>query len=187
VLFLFAKGSGFDIIQMGRMMKGLRKNGTRDRNPFLFWQRWLLVSGLLFAAGSVALAIINDEYISWYNQKLIAVFGLQKATEESTRLISFLRGPMGGTMACCYILLSYIAAFPFQNKETWARDAIVVGFGFWMLLDTAACLYYSMYLQVVVNVISLLVKALPLVFTWKYFATPGTGARITSGIHYLKN
>ena len=66
--------------------------------------------------------------------------------------------------------MAFIARYPFRNKERWARNAVLVAFGIWLALDSAICLYSQVYAQVyVINAISLLQEALPLIFTWKHF------------------
>lgn len=89
---------------------------------------------------------------------------------------AFIWGPLGGTIACCYILLAYIAYYPFQRKEPWARNAILLAFGTWVFLDSAICLRFGVHFQIyVINVFSITVKALPLIFTWDDFKAPFTG------------
>ncbi|MDQ3072415.1 MAG: hypothetical protein M3Q97_04005, partial [Bacteroidota bacterium] len=90
-------------------------------------------------------------------------------------LRAFLYGPLGATVACAYILLAYIAWHPYRNKERWAYNCIVGAFGLWIILDSAIAWHYGMYIQVYgVNLFSFLVKALPLVFTFReFYPKPG--------------
>jgi len=89
---------------------------------------------------------------------------------EADEFRAFIWGPLGGTIACCYILLAFIAWGPFRRKESWARNAIIVAFGIWIILDSAACIYYKVYFQLyIINAFSLLMKSLPIIFTWKHF------------------
>ncbi|GAB3511532.1 hypothetical protein GCM10027442_21490 [Emticicia fontis] len=82
----------------------------------------------------------------------------------------FVAGPLGGTIACCYILLAYITWYPFQRKEKWARNAIMISFTIWCLIDSYICLRFEVYFQIyLINALSVLQKALPIVFTWKEF------------------
>jgi hypothetical protein len=139
---------------------------------FIFWQRWLFYSSLGFALFGIAFAVYgsNSLFIP-YNNALAQVFGFGKsipATIEPFR--AFIWGPLGGTIACCYFLLAFIAWYPFQRKERWARNAIMLSFGVWVVLDSAVCICYGVYFQIyLVNGFSILVKALPIIFTWKDF------------------
>ena len=106
-----------------------------------------------------------------YNKALAHVFGFgENIPAELVPFKAFIWGPLGGTIACCYILLAFIAWFPFRKKERWARNAIIVAFGVWVLLDSAVCVYYGAYFQIyIINAFSILVKALPIIFTWRDF------------------
>lgn len=147
------------------------KNQLSEKK-FLFWQQWLFYSSLLFAVFGVVLAVYGDNPLFRpYNRLLAEIFFDEPDFPEKADLFrAFTLGPLGGTIACCYILLAFMARFPFRNKEKWSRDAIVAAFGIWFILDSAVCLYYQVDIQAyAVNGLSLLQKALPLAFTWKYF------------------
>jgi hypothetical protein len=82
----------------------------------------------------------------------------------------FVAGPLGGTITCCYLLLAYIARYPFLSKEKWARNAILVAFSIWCLIDSYICYRFEVYFQIyLINALSVLQKALPLIFTWHAF------------------
>ncbi|MFL5730087.1 MAG: hypothetical protein ACJ75J_11430 [Cytophagaceae bacterium] len=90
--------------------------------------------------------------------------------DDAGRLRLFIWGPFGGTIACCYILVAFLAHYPFKRKEVWARNAIILAFGIWVLIDSLVCFYYGVYFQVyLINAFSILQKALPIIFTWKDF------------------
>jgi len=139
---------------------------------FIFWQRWLFYSSLLFALFGIVFAVYgNNPFFMSYNKVLAHVFWLSNDIPiEAEPFKAFIWGPLGGTIACCYILLAFIAQFPFRRKELWARNAIMVAFGVWVMLDSAVCIYYGVYFQVfIINAFSILIKALPIIFTWKEF------------------
>jgi hypothetical protein len=106
-----------------------------------------------------------------YNNALAQIFGFVKSMPASIEpLRAFIWGPLGATITCCYILLAFIAWYPFQHKERWARNAIMAAFGVWVVIDSAICLNYGVYFQIyLINIFSILIKALPLIFTWKEF------------------
>ena len=139
---------------------------------FIFWQRWLFYSSLIFALFGIVFALYgNNPFFMPYNKALAHVFWFSKSIPiEAEPFRAFIWGPLGGTIACCYILLAFIAWFPFRRKELWARNAIMVAFGVWVVLDSAVCLYYGVYFQIfIINAFSFLIKALPIIFTWKEF------------------
>ncbi len=88
---------------------------------------------------------------------------------------AFIWGPLGATIACCYILLAYIAYYPFKRKERWAQKAIIAAFGIWVVLDSVVCIKFEVYFQIyLINAFSIIIKALPLIFTWNDFKEPNS-------------
>ena len=139
---------------------------------FIFWQRWLFYSCLLFSIFGIVFALYgNNLFFIPYNKAVAHVFWhSENIPAEVAPFRAFIWGPLGGTIACCYILMAFIAWFPFQRKERWARNAIMVAFGVWVILDSVICLYYGVYFQIyIINAFSILQKALPIIFTWKEF------------------
>lgn len=144
----------------------------QESKNFIFWQRWLFYSSLLFALFGIVFALNgNNPLFLPYNHALAYLFWHQSnipVEVESFR--AFIWAPLGGTIACCYILLAFIAWYPFKRKERWSRNAIILAFSTWIILDSTMCVYYGAYFQVyLINAFSFLQKALPLIFTWKDF------------------
>ncbi|NEW84695.1 MAG: hypothetical protein GZ094_20330 [Mariniphaga sp.] len=147
-------------------------NELNKQRSFIFWQKWLFYSSLLFGLFGIVFAIYGaNPLFTPYNKALASIFWqVSEIPPEVEPFRAFIWGPLGGTIACCYILLAYIAWIPFRKKEIWARNAILVAFGTWILLDSAICIYYGAYFQIyIINAFSFLQKALPIIFTWKDF------------------
>ena len=139
---------------------------------FIFWQRWLFFSSLLFALFGIVFALYgNNTFFIPYNNALAHIFwSSSKIPNEVEPFRAFIWGPLGGTIACCYILLAFIAWYPFRRKELWARNAILVAFGVWVVLDSVVCIYSGVYFQAyIINAFSFIIKALPLIFTLREF------------------
>ena len=139
---------------------------------FRFWQQWLFYTSVLFACFGILFALYGNNYLFKNYNEAIAnkFFSTKEFPAQAEQFRAFIWAPLGGTIACCYILLAYIAYYPFNRKERWAYYAICAAFGTWIIIDSAACFYYKVYFQVyMINAFSLAVKMLPLVFTWKYF------------------
>ena len=139
---------------------------------FIFWQKWLFYSSLLFALFGILFAIDGDNmFFKPYNEALAHIFWQQADIPESIKSFrAFIWAPLGGTIACCYLLLAAIAYYPFKRKEKRARNSILIAFGTWILIDSFVCFCYGVYFQIyLINAFSFLQKALPLLFTWKYF------------------
>jgi len=141
-------------------------------NTFDFWQKWLFLTSVAFAVFGVTFAIYGDNPVFGpYNDALAFIFWHAESTpQEIEPYRAFIYGPLGGTIACSYILLAFIAWYPFKKKEPWARNAIVVAYGIWIILDSAVCFYYGVYFQIyLINGFSFFQKSLPIIFTWKDF------------------
>jgi hypothetical protein len=146
-------------------------NISRERR-FKFWQKWLFYSSLIFAGFGIVLAFYGNNLIfEPYYKMLAEIFWDQSDFPgEAANFRDFVAGPLGSTIASCYIMLAFIAYFPFKKKERWARNAIVAAFSAWFFIDSAIGLYFGVFYHVlIINVFSVLQKALPLIFTWKTF------------------
>jgi hypothetical protein len=145
-----------------------------NENSFQFWQKWLLYTSIVFAIAGIVFALFgNNILFAKYNTMLAEVFWHQSEfPPEADRFRAFIYAPLGGTIACCYILLAFIAYHPFKNKQLWARNAILVAFAFWVVIDTALCIHFEVYPQIyLINALSAAVKALPIICTWKHFTS----------------
>ena len=143
-------------------------------SSFLFWQKWLFYTSLVFAMAGIAFAFLGNNFLFQpYNTMLAKLFWhSSKFPTQADQFRTFIYGPLGGTIACCYILLAFIARYPFKNKECWARNAIIIAFSVWVLIDSSVCIYFGAYPQVyLVNIFSITIKALPIIFTWKHFSS----------------
>ena len=139
---------------------------------FQFWQRWLFYSSLLFALAGIIFAFFGKSILFLpYDKMLAQIFwNTNQFPQQVEPFQVFIYGPLGGTIACAYILLAYIAYYPFKQKQLWARNAIIIAFSFWVIIDSAICIYFRVYSQVYfINAFSIAVKALPIIFTWKSF------------------
>jgi hypothetical protein len=144
---------------------------------FIFWQRWLFYSCLIFALFGIIFAIDGNIFLfAPYNHALAEIlWETPEIPKEAESLRAFIWGSLGGTIACCYILTAFIAYYPFRRKEAWSRNAIIFAFGVWIILDSLVCIYYGVYFQIyIINAFSFLQKALPIIFTWKNFKSNRT-------------
>lgn len=146
---------------------------STENTSFSFWQNWLFYTSILFAVAGIAFAFFGNNFLFQpYNTMLAKIFWHRSTfPTEADQFRSFIYAPLGGTITCCYILLAFIARYPFKDKQRWARNSIIVAFSVWALIDSSVCIYFGVYPQVYfINAFSLTIKALPIIFTWKYFA-----------------
>ncbi|MES2593088.1 MAG: hypothetical protein V4608_14490 [Bacteroidota bacterium] len=148
------------------------KQFPSSNTSFSFWQNWLFYSSLVIAFTGIIFALCGASLLfSPYHNVFARIFWHQpNIPKEVMPFFGFVCGPAGATIACCYILLAYIAHYPFKRKERWARNSIIIAFGGWFIVDSAISVYYGVYFQVIIlNSLSFLQKALPVIFTWKHF------------------
>ena len=144
-----------------------------NSNRFLFWQKWLVYSSLLFAFSAIVFALSGKNLFFLPYDKMIAnaLWHRSDFSVEADTFRAFIYIPFGGTIACCYTLLAFIAWYPFKEKKVWARNAIIIAFGLWVIIDSLGCLYFKIYPQIyIINAFSILVKILPILFTWNDFS-----------------
>ncbi len=154
-------------------MNSINLTTTKD-SSFLFWQKWLFYTSWGFALAGISFALFGNNFLFQpYNTMLAKLFWHSTTfPPDADRFRSFIYAPLGGTIACCYILLAFIARYPFKNKERWARNAIILAFSVWVLIDSSVCIYFGAYPQVYfINLFSITIKAVPVIFTWKQFSS----------------
>lgn len=141
-------------------------------NRFLFWQKWLFFSSLIFALAGIVFALFGKNSLFLPYDKMVAnaLWHSSEFPADAEIFRAFIYLPFCGTIACCYILLAFIAWYPFKEKKVWARNAIITAFSFWVIIDSLSCWYFKIYPQIyIINAFSIIVKALPILFTWKDF------------------
>lgn len=76
---------------------------------------------------------------------------------------------LGAVIAGWGLLLAFIAWHPFRLREKRAWYSIAVAVIVWFVGDTTCSLYYGVTANAEFNVFTLILFALPLLFSWKYF------------------
>jgi hypothetical protein len=140
---------------------------------FRFWQRWLSVGGILLVVFGLSMALINRSLVFDFliNNQLNPVFwGTGQVGSDISRFQGFVYGVLGATIAGWGIIVYFLAAFPFWDRQRWAWNAIAVSTGLWYLVDTGISIAYGVYFNVAVNSLFLIFFSLPLIFTHRYFS-----------------
>ena len=140
---------------------------------FRFWQLWLFYTSLLFALFGILFALYGNNYFfRFYNYALSQTFfNKPELSKQTDQFRAFIWGPLGGTIACCYLLLAFIAYYPFKRKEKWAYYSVCVAFGTWIIIDSAVCFLLPCIFSGLFNqcIFQFIIKMRPLIFTRKYF------------------
>ncbi len=139
---------------------------------FLFWQKWLLVFGIVISIFGVLMALLSGTPLfDVFNNRIDPSFWGANAVKGATRQFQkWIYGAWGATIAGWGIILTYIAQYPFSRKERWAWNCLVFGLLVWFILDTSLSAFYKVYFNVAFNTAILILAGLPIVFTRKDFA-----------------
>lgn len=138
---------------------------------FSFWQRWLFVVGIVVSVFGVMMALLSGTLLfDLFNRQIDPAFWGTNAVDSATKQFQqWLYGVWGATIAGWGIVLTYIAQYPFSNKERWAWNCLVFGLLVWFVLDTSLSVFYKVYFNAAFNTTLLILAGLPVVFTRKDF------------------
>jgi hypothetical protein len=138
---------------------------------FSFWQRWLFVVGIGIAVFGILMAFLSGTPIfDLFNQQIEPAFWGAGSSLESVRPFQqWIYGIWGATIAGWGVFVTFIAYYPFRNKEKWAWNCLVLGLLVWFVLDTALSVFHKVYFNVAFNTALLILAGLPAVFTRKDF------------------
>ncbi len=139
---------------------------------FSFWQRWLFVVGIIIAGFGTLMALVSGTPLfDLFNRQIDPAFwGTNAVGNAAKQFQQWIYGVWGATIAGWGIFVTYIARYPFNKKERWARNCLVLGLFIWFILDTWLSAFYKVYFNVVFNTILLVLAMVPIVFTQKDFA-----------------
>ena len=138
---------------------------------FFFWQRWLLIVGILISVFGTLMAFFSGTPLfDLFNGQIDPVFWGGSAVEESVRSFQgWIYGVWGATIAGWGIFVIFIAQYPFRNRERWAWNCLVAGMLVWFVLDTSLSIFHRVYFNAAFNSVLLILAMLPIVITRKYF------------------
>ena len=138
---------------------------------FSFWQRWLFVVGLGIAVFGILMAFLSGTPIfDLFNRQIDPAFWGGGSSLESIRPFQqWVYGIWGATIAGWGVFVTFIAHYPFRNKEKWAWNCLVLGLLVWFVLDTGLSVFHKVYFNVAFNTALLILAGLPTVFTRKEF------------------
>lgn len=116
----------------------------------------------LFNESPLMNALINQYYdpVFWPSGHIGAGAMHYKAWSSSV---------LGAVVASWGLLIVFIAYYPFNQREKWAWICIAAGIALWFVVDTACSLYYHVPINALFNLFTLLLFAVPLLFTFKHF------------------
>lgn len=139
---------------------------------FSFWQRWLLVVGIVVSVFGVMMGLLSGTPLfDLFNRQIDPAFWGTNAVGDAARQFQqWVYGVWGATIAGWGIVLTHIARYPFNRKERWSWNCLVFGLLVWFVLDTSLSVFHKVYFNAAFNTTLLILAGLPVVLTRKEFA-----------------
>lgn len=141
------------------------------RTPDLkFWSRMIQAAAAVILALSCVLLLAPETgafffNLVYYQQRVEPV-----AAPETTRgYIYFVNGIIGAVMTGWMTGIILVARGPFEAGQKWAWDAIAVPLGVWFVIDCAFTIAHGVWGNLVLNIGTALLFAIPLTAARKRF------------------
>lgn len=141
-------------------------------DKFSFWQKWLFFVSLYLIIFGIFFTIFNQTHAFnlLFNDKINPCFWDAKSiTPEIINFQKWIYGVLGAVIVGWGIFMAFLAYYPFAKKEKWSWNCMALGLLVWYISDTAISLVFNVYFNAMPNTIILILFALPLIFTRKYF------------------
>lgn len=147
---------------------------------FSFWQRWLLIVGIIITVFGIVMVLISGTPLfDLFNQQIDPAFwGMNAVDNAAKQFQQWIYGVWGATIAGWGIFVTNIARYPFNKKERWARNCIVWGLVVWFVLDTSLSFFHKVYFNVAFNTALFVLIMLPVIFTRKVFVERSSDKKI---------
>ena len=139
---------------------------------FSFWQKWLVGVSIYHVVFGLVYAFFNQSQFMdvLLNQYYDPHFWPDNQISTGTiQFKGWISSVVGAVVASWGLLIAFIAYYPFKLLEKWAWKCIAFAITLWFVVDTVFSLYYGVSINAVFNLFTLVLFALPLLFTWKYF------------------
>ena len=106
-----------------------------------------------------------------FNRQIDPAFWKAGTVDGATRQFqAWIYAVWGATIAGWGIFMSFIVHYPFNRKERWSWNCLVLGLLTWFILDTSLSVFHGVYFNVIFNSALIIVVGLPVIFTKKAFA-----------------
>jgi hypothetical protein len=138
---------------------------------FNFWQKWLLVMGILVILMGLSfpfLGFLNIEVT--YVNSVFWEDGIVPA--EAKTFQAWIYGTYGAMATAFGLFIYFVASNSFKARKKWAWNCLATCISVWFVVDTFFSVYFQAYTNAFNNVILYVLLILPLVFTKKDFALP---------------
>jgi hypothetical protein len=137
-----------------------------------FWQRWLMVLGVLITVFGVAMALFNATPVfGLFNSRIDPVFwGGSGAPAQAVAFRGWVYGAWGATVAGWGLLMVFVANHAIRARARWAWTGLTAAISLWYLFDTGMSAAYGVWFNVLFNSVILILAAVPLVAIRRWMA-----------------
>lgn len=138
---------------------------------FSFWQKWIFIVGLMTIAFGLFMAVFSGN-LGLFNNQINSVFWSDGNIPAGVKAFQgWIYGVLGATMAGWGVFSTFIAHYPFRQKEKWSWNCVATGLLLWYVVDTIISVSYGVYFNAVFNTVLMVFFILPLIFTRKHFVS----------------
>jgi hypothetical protein len=144
---------------------------------FGFWQRWLLVSGLIFllmGLAFVAISLLGVD-LGYINAAFWETEEIPAGVKPFQTWIYGVYIAMALAFGLCII---FLASNAFSRREKGSWSCLAIGFLTWFVFDTFFSVRAGVYINAFNNTLLFVLMILPLLFTRKAFVSRKDLARI---------
>jgi hypothetical protein len=148
-----------------------KSNLLSGLEKFIFWQRWLLIVGLILVDMGLYMTFLKGTpYFALFDNLVNPIFWASAiAPANVTEFQGWVYGLWGVAVTVWGTFLAFIAHYPFKQKEKWAWNCVFATVLLWYLPAAFVSLQFNAVLNVVANTAFLILLILPLIFTRKDF------------------
>ena len=135
---------------------------------FGFWQKWLLVSGVVFVLMGLAFAAISlfGVELDYINE---AFWGAEAVPLGTEAFQTWIYGVYSALAVAFGLSIIFVASNSFKRKEKWSWSCLAICIPAWFVVDTFFSIQAGVYTNAFNNVVLFILLMLPLLFTRKDF------------------
>lgn len=137
-----------------------------------FWQKWLFIFGIFISIFGIVLAFFsNTDLMNFlFNHQIDPVFwGDVTMQDNAVNFRSWIYGVSGAVILGWGVTITFIAHYPFNEKQKWAWNCIFLGAMVWFIPDTVITIKYGVGFNIFFNISLMALMILPLLFTYNQF------------------
>lgn len=138
-----------------------------------FWSNWLVViaefTGLFGMLMVLSPDFFRNTFYRIYTDFYYGAGAFDALPSTDFALHLWFYALAGTIMMGWMVLIGFVALIPFRRGEKWAWVAMAATLAVWFVFDSGASVIYGMSINVIINVVSLIAFAVPLVATYRTF------------------